>query len=119
MGDCIVTPIQATDFANRDNNRLVGQITTLIMRRAPFNDTLDGGVFENAISDQQRNVVVERPILGQSLVLPEYINDTDSCGTFGQIAQVGTTEYITRLGTLRGRGPKVCVKQMRLIALAS
>jgi hypothetical protein len=88
MGDCIVTPVQATDFANRDNNRLVGQITTLIMRRAPFNDTLDGGVFENAISDQQRNVVVERPILGQSLVLPEYINDTDSCGTFGQIAQV-------------------------------
>jgi hypothetical protein len=113
MGDCIVTPIQATDFANRDNNRLVGQITTLIMRRAPFNDVLDGGIFENAISDQQRNVVVERPILGQSLVLPEYINDTDSCGTFGQIAQVGTTEYITRLGTLRGRGPKVCVKQMR------
>ena len=113
MGDCIVTPVQAVDFANRDNNRLVGQITTLIMRRAVFNDTLDGGVFENAISDQQRNVVVERPILGQSLVLPEYINDTDSCGTFGQIAQVGTTEYITRLGTLRGRGPKVCCKQMR------
>jgi hypothetical protein len=60
----------------------------MIMRRAPYNDILDGGVFENAISDQQRNVVVERPILGQSLVLPEYVNDTDSCGTFGQISQV-------------------------------
>jgi hypothetical protein len=54
---------------------------------------------------EQRNVVVERPILGQSLVSPECINDT--------IAQDGTTEYITRLGTRRGRGPKVYVKQMR------
>ena len=63
--------------------------------------------------DQQRNVVIERPILGQSLVMPEFDADLSTCGTLGEVAEVGSTEYVTQLGTLRGRGPKVCVKQMR------
>lgn len=113
MGDCVITPQAAVDFANSDENRLVGSITQLIARRAPYNDVLTGGVFENGISIEQRNVVEERPVLGQSLVVPEFTNDVDTCGTLGEIAEVGSTEYVTQLGTLRGRGPKVCVKTMR------
>jgi hypothetical protein len=119
MGDCLISPQQAIDFANRDVSRLVGNITLLLMRRAPYADVLDGGVFENGISDEQRNIVMERPILNQSLVTPVFFNDVDSCAELGQVAETGSTEYTTKLGTIRGRGPKVCVKQMRLIALAS
>src|SRR6476659_3364713 len=112
-GDCLLTPQQSVDFASRDINRLVGNITLLLMRRAPYADCLEGGTFENGISDQQRNVVIERPILGQSLVMPEFDADLSTCGTLGEVAEVGSTEYVTQLGTLRGRGPKICVKQMR------
>jgi hypothetical protein len=119
MGDCLLYPAQAVDFANRDISRLVGNITLLLMRRAPFADILDGGIFESAISDEQRNVVMERPILNQSLVLPTFFNDIDSCADLGQVAETGSTEYTTKLGTIRGRGPKVCVKQMRSAFQAS
>lgn len=119
MGDCLITPQQAVDFANRDVSRLVGNITLLLMRRAPYADILDGGVFESAVSDEQRNVVMERPILNQSLVLPTFFNDTDSCADLGNVAETGSTEYTTKLGTIRGRGPKVCVKTMRSAFQAS
>jgi hypothetical protein len=119
MADCLITPQQAIDFANRDVSRLVGNVTLLLMRRAPYADVLDGGVFESAISDEQRNVVMERPVLNQSLVLPTFFNDVDSCAELGQVIESGSTEYTTKLGTIRGRGPKVCVKQMRSAFQAS
>jgi hypothetical protein len=119
MGDCLITPAQAVDFANRDVSRLVGNITLLLMRRAPYADVLDGGVFESAVSDEQRNIVMERPLLNQSLVLPTFFNDVDSSAELGQIAETGSTEYTTKLGTIRGRGPKVAVKQMRSAFQAS
>jgi hypothetical protein len=119
MADCLITPQQAEDFANRDISRLVGNITLLLMRRAPYADVLDGGVFENNISDEQRNIVQERPVLNQSLVLPSFFNDVDSCANLGQVVETGSTEYTTKLGTIRGRGPKVCVKQMRSAFQAS
>lgn len=109
----IITPSLATDFASRDYQRLTGQLTLSIMRRTPYNDVLDGGTFENAISDEQRSVVVERAVVGQSLTVPQFVNDTDSCGLTGPAMQPGSTEYITRLGTLRGQGPRICVKGMR------
>jgi len=36
---------KATDFADRDMNRLNGEITRLLMRRSPFNDVLNGETF--------------------------------------------------------------------------
>src|SRR5215467_3382923 len=119
MGDCLISPQQAVDFANRDVSRLTGNITLLLMRRAPYADILSGGIFENGISDEQRNVVMERPILNQSLVTPVFFDDVSACGDLGQVAETGSTEYTTKLGTVRGRGPKVCVKSMRSAFQAS
>jgi len=119
MGDCLLTPQAAIDFANRDILRLTGNITLLLMRRAPYADVLDGGTFDSAVSDEQRNIVMERPVLHHSLVLPTYFNDVDSSADLGQVAETGSTEYTTKLGTIRGRGPKVAVKQMRSAFQAS
>lgn len=119
MGDCLISPQQAVDFANRDVSRLVGNITLLLMRRAPYADVLSGGIFENGISDEQRSIVMERPILNQSLVMPVFFNDVDMTAELGQVAETGSTEYTTKLGSIRGRGPKVAVKQMRSAFAAS
>lgn len=119
MADCLISPQQAVDFASRDVSRLIGNVTLLLMRRSPFSDILSGGIFESAVSDEQRNIVMERPVLNQSLVLPSFFNDVDSCAELGQVAETGSTEYTTKLGTIRGRGPKVCVKQMRSAFQAS
>jgi hypothetical protein len=109
----IITPSLAQDFASRDYQRLTGQLTLSIMRRTPWADVLGGGTFENGLSDEQRSVVVERAVVGQSLTVPQFVNDTDACGLTGPAMQPGSTEYVTRLGTLRGQGPRICVKGMR------
>jgi hypothetical protein len=113
VNDPILNPQLAIDFANRDLQRLTGRINLSLMLRAPYLDILDSGVFENGISDEQRTMVAERPILGFSQTLPVAINDTDMCGLQGPNAQAGSTEYITRLGTFRGAGPTLCVKVAR------
>lgn len=107
-----VTPALAYDWANRDTNRIVGEVTRTIMRRAPFNDVLDGGVFEPGISDVQRNVVIERAPLNQSLTIPVWSYNTTMCGVEGPAMDVGSTEYLTQLGTIRGESNYLCVKQI-------
>lgn len=102
----------AVDFAARDQNRLVGNIQLVIARRSPYVNVLDGGTLEN-VSETLRNVVAERPVMGQSLVSPQFVQDILQCGQGGPTAQVGNTEFTETLGTIRGSGPRVCVKTTR------
>lgn len=102
----------AVDFASRDVNRLTGNIMLIIARKSPWVNILEGGVLEN-VSETVRSVVSERPVLGQSLTKPVFIDDPNQCGLTGPQAQVGSTEFFEKLQTLRGIGPKVCVKTTR------
>ena len=52
-------------------------------------------------------------MLNESLVRPNFTPDIDIAGETGMAAQVGYTEYSYFLGTIRGMGPLVNVKQMR------
>lgn len=112
FGDCI-TPSQAVDFAARDQNRILGNVAMVIARKSPYVNLLDGGTLPNGVSEVTRSVVQERAVLGHSLTRPTFIPDTETCGTAGPTAQVGSTEYDERLETIRGRGPRVCVKTTR------
>ena len=109
----LITPDAAVDFANRDSNRLLGKITMALARKSPFTNVLEGGTLPNGISDTTRSIVQERAVSGQSLVAPAFASDLSECGDAGQLAQVGSTEYTETLGTIRGRGPRVCVKTTR------
>jgi hypothetical protein len=111
MGDCI-TPSQVQDFANKDVNRLIGKVAEVLARKSPFMDILEGGTLPN-VSDVVRSVVQERAVLGSSLVRPNFIADVQMCA--GPVAQdnVGSTEYSFQLESLRGQGPRVCVKTSR------
>ena len=110
-GQCI-SPDAASDFANKDTNRIVGKIAEVLAARSPFMDILEGGTIPN-VSDTVRSVVEERASLGNSLAKPVFTNDVSLCGSVGQQDQVGSTEYSYALQSLRGRGPRVCVKTAR------
>ena len=109
--DCLSAQA-AVDIANRDTNRLIGQVAMYVGRKSPYLDMLDGGTLDNG-SETVRTVVSERAMPAASLVRPVFVASSAACGTGGGIDQVGSTEFSFTLGNLRGRGPKICVKTTR------
>lgn len=104
--------IDATDFASRDVNRLVGAIAEWVGRKSPYADTIEGGTLEN-VSENVRTVVSEQAMPAASMVRPGFVPAVQACGTLGALDQVGSTEFIFTLLNYRGRGPKICVKTTR------
>lgn len=111
MSDCIsLATIQ--NFASKDVNRIIGQIGRVLARKSPYINSIDGGTLPN-VSDVVRSVVEEMAVPAASLAAPQFVNDTTLCGVGATPDQVGSTEYQFQLQTLRGAGPRVCVKQAR------
>jgi len=109
--DCIpLATVQ--NFASKDVNRIIGQIGRVLARKSPYINSIDGGTLPN-VSDVVRSVVEEMAVPAASLAAPTFVNDTTLCGVGATPDQVGSTEYQFQLQTLRGAGPRVCVKQAR------
>jgi hypothetical protein len=100
------------NFANKDVNRIIGKVAEVLALKSPYMDILDGGSLPN-VSDVVRSVVQERSATSHSLAAPVFTSDITLCGTSGTPDQVGSTEYSFGLESLRGRGPRVCVKTSR------
>jgi hypothetical protein len=114
MATCLDTPTQIADFASKDTQRLVGTIAKTLAANSPYINLLNGGVFPSGTSDEIRGVVQLQAAPGDSLAMPTFDKDTDMCGVqmnSGTTQEaVATQEYVIRLGTKRGMGPRVCVK---------
>jgi len=111
MSDCIpLATIQ--NFASKDVNRIIGQIGRVLARKSPYINSIDGGTLPN-VSDVVRSVVEEMAVPNASLASPQFVNDISMCGVGATPDRVGSTEYTFQLQTLRGAGPRVCVKQAR------
>jgi hypothetical protein len=110
-GECI-SLAAINDFASKDVNRIIGQIGRVLARKSPYINSIDGGTLPN-VSDVVRSVVEEMAVPNASLASPLFQNDTTMCGIGVTPDRVGTTEYSFQLQTLRGAGPRVCVKQAR------
>lgn len=109
--DCIpLATIQ--NFASKDVNRIIGQIGRVLARKSPYINSIDGGTLPS-VSDVVRSVVEEMAVPAASLAAPTFVNDLTLCGVGATPDQVGSTEYQFQLQTLRGAGPRVCVKQAR------
>jgi hypothetical protein len=109
--DCIpLATIQ--NFAARDTDRIIGQIAKVLARKSPYINAIDGGTLPN-VSDVVRSVVEEMSVPAASLASPIFLNDNTLCGVGATPDRVGSTEYQFQLQTLRGAGPRVCVKQAR------
>lgn len=100
------------NFASKDVNRIIGQIAKVLARKSPYINSIDGGTLPN-VSDVVRSVVEEMAVPAASLSSPTFVDDTTLCGVGANPDQVGSTEYQFQLQTLRGAGPRVCVKQAR------
>src|SRR6266542_3056615 len=107
MGDCI-TPAQVSDIAQKDTQRLVGAIAKTLAANAPFMNVIGGGVFPSGVSDEIRTSVQLQAAPGDSLALPEFVCDTDLCGTRGHQDLTDAINFISRLESKRGFGPRVC-----------
>jgi hypothetical protein len=111
MSDCIsLSAVQ--NFAAKDTNRIIGQIAKVLARKSPYINILKGGSIPN-VSDVVRSVVQERAVMASSLAAPVFTNDVSLCGTGATPDQVGSTEYQYQLQSLRGLGPRVCIKTSR------
>lgn len=100
------------NFASKDVNRIIGQIAKVLARKSPYINSIDGGTLPS-VSDVVRSVVEEMAVPAASLAAPTFVNDTGLCGIGATPDVVGSTEYQFQLQTLRGAGPRVCVKQAR------
>jgi hypothetical protein len=100
------------NFASKDVNRIIGQIARVLARKSPYINSIDGGTLPS-VSDVVRSVVEEMAVPVASLAAPTFVNDLNLCGVGATPDQVGSTEYQFQLQTLRGAGPRVCVKQAR------
>ena len=109
--DCIpLATVQ--NFASKDTNRIIGQIAKVLARKSPYINSIDGGTLPN-VSDVVRSVVEEMAGPNASLAAPIFTPDIEMCGIGATPDRVGSTEYSFQLATLRGAGPRVCVKQAR------
>lgn len=109
--DCL-EPQDVVDLANKDVNRLIGEIANFQLRSDPYMNLFTGGTLPN-VSESVRTVVPERALPGTSLVKPVFVNSEDACLLPGEVTQAGSTEFTSRLQTHRERGPRVCVKSTR------
>jgi hypothetical protein len=109
--DCI-PPQAVVDLANKDTNRLVGEVGKFELQSDPYMNLVGDGTLPN-VSTVVRSVTAERALPGSSLVRPVFVNSEAACGMAGNVTQVGSTEFTFQLQTLRERGPKICVKTTR------
>lgn len=112
MANNCIPIAQVQNFASKDVTRIIGQIAKVLARTSPYINSIGGGTLPN-VSDVVRSVVEEMAVPQASLAAPVFVNDTALCGVGANPDQVGSTEYTFQLQTLRGAGPRVCVKQAR------
>jgi hypothetical protein len=103
-------PIAARALATKDTNRVLGQIAKALAYNSPWVNVLEGGVFPAGVSDTVRSVVQDQALPADSLVRPSFVTTATLCAPIDSQDDVATTEYTYSLGTKRGIGPKVCVK---------
>ncbi len=109
MSDCF-GPNAASSIASKDTNRLLGSIAKALAANSPFVNILSGGVLPAGVSDTVRSVVQEQALPGDSLTVPSFVTTASLCAPINSQEGVATTEYSYSLGTKRGLGPKICVK---------
>ncbi len=104
-------PSDISDIAQKDTNRLVGQIAKALAANSPYLNVIGGGTFPSGVSDSIRSVVQMQAAPGDSLAIPQFLCDTDLCGYTGSQDLTDAVEFTTTLESFRGRGPNICVKK--------
>lgn len=110
---CSLTNADYNDGISSQNPILRNEIIRFIALNDPYSNIFDGGTTQSNAGDTIRTLVTNRLVTNQSLVQPVFADAITVCGTVGNAAEFGQTEFITKLENLRGKGPTICVKQAR------
>lgn len=86
-------------------------INYYIALESPFANVVNGDTFASNQGNDILKIVTNRVSPGHSLTEPVFTDRGDSCGLAPQTDKFGQTQYTSKIQTLRGRGPDVCVKQ--------
>jgi hypothetical protein len=105
------TPFTLSNFAARDINRIVGEIKQSLAQRSVWTNLTKGGVFPKGTGDTIRSIVQLPAFTNTSYANPGLTDFTAICGDRGVQSKVSNIEYLTKLQSLRGRGPDICVNQ--------
>ncbi len=119
-------PIPANCDVEATNEGILSQASLLrnelirfIAQNDPYANLVDGGTTPNNMGEEIRTIVTERMVTNQSLVQPSFSPTIDACGSVGPSAEFGQTVFTTRLETMRGKGPTICLQQARYAVLDS
>lgn len=111
MAEFCDDPSDISDIATKDTSRVVGSIAKTLAANSPYLNVIGGGTFPSGVSDTVRSVVQMQAAPGDSLALPTFLCDVDMCGQVGHQDLTDTIEFTTKLESIRGRGPNICVKK--------
>lgn len=110
MADCVAAST-LSDISKKDTSRLIGTVAKALAANAPYLNVFEGGTFPSGVSDEIRTSVQMQAAPGDSLALPTFVCDTELCGTQGLQDLTDSVDFVARLESKRGKGPRVCVKK--------
>lgn len=116
---CDLTPEQYSQGIANQVSSLRQEVIRYIALNDPYANVIEGGTTPNNSGTEIRTLVTNRMVTGQSLTTPAFADTIDQCNTSGPVAKYGQTEFTTKLQTLRGEGPVICLNQARYAVLDS
>ncbi len=108
--------LDASDFSDivaQQTSRISESIIDSIKVNIPFSNLLEGGTFPVNEGPELRQLVQERAVPNYDLSKPSFTDLTAVCGTIGDRAETGQTQFTARLEERRGEGPLVCMNGTR------
>jgi hypothetical protein len=116
---CTLTPSDYSSGIASQVSILRADTIRYIALNDPYANLVDGGTTPNNMGEEIRTLVTNRMVTNQSLTAPSFNPTIDACGTKGPTAEFGQTIFSTRLETLRGQGPTICLNQSRYAVIDS
>ena len=116
---CDLTPAQYSQGIANQVSTLRNDVIRFLALNDPYANLIEGGTTANNSGTEIRTLVTNRMVTGQSLTAPAFNDTIDQCNTTGPAAKNGQTEFTTKLRTLRGEGPVICLNQARYSVLDS
>lgn len=116
---CTLTPGDYSSGIASQVSILRADTIRYIALNDPYSNLVDGGTTPNNMGEEIRTLVTNRMVTNQSLVNPSFNPTIDACGTVGPKAEFGQTIFTTRLETMRGQGPTICLNQSRYAVIDS
>lgn len=108
--------LEASDYSSGIHSQvstLRNDVIRFIALNDPYANLIEGGTTPNGMGEQIKTLVTDRIVTNQSLTQPDFTDTIDSCGLIGPAAEFGQTQFTTKLETLRGKGPTICLNQAR------